>query len=301
MFTSPTAIRVLKRQDPGISGNTIPVACSGSISRVNLWTSRPEWISRAAWKSDHGQLLADETGWPVACCRASRCPRFGLDLGYRAVRMPAKIVDQYRREPSAGKKGVWRSGCRCRRVVCRPSGGMTNCSRITIAVDFPASCFTPHSITRPKMRMAIFLSSRRSDDNDQCRRAPPRDPRIERPSALIQRSRKWQPLTRRTERTICALFVCSRNLRILLLQRQSGTQGEIESTVARNLGTFARPAAIFRRALPKTRSGKILRRHSGRCRSARYQDLSSGRPSRVKKRLLEVTRKLSVSVSEKEQ
>jgi propionyl-CoA synthetase len=36
---------------------------------------------------------------------------------------------------------------------------------------------------------------------------------------------------------------------------------EIESAVAQNLGAFARPSAIYIvRALPKTRSGKILRR-----------------------------------------
>jgi propionyl-CoA synthetase len=36
---------------------------------------------------------------------------------------------------------------------------------------------------------------------------------------------------------------------------------EIESTVVQNLGAFARPSAIYIiRALPKTRSGKILRR-----------------------------------------
>jgi propionyl-CoA synthetase len=36
---------------------------------------------------------------------------------------------------------------------------------------------------------------------------------------------------------------------------------EIESTVVQNIGAFARPSAIYIvRALPKTRSGKILRR-----------------------------------------
>jgi propionyl-CoA synthetase len=44
-------------------------------------------------------------------------------------------------------------------------------------------------------------------------------------------------------------------------ERQSQLQKEIEFTVVSRLGSFARPAAIYLiRALPKTRSGKILRR-----------------------------------------
>jgi propionyl-CoA synthetase len=42
---------------------------------------------------------------------------------------------------------------------------------------------------------------------------------------------------------------------------EAALKREIEVTVAQNLGTFARPASIYVvRALPKTRSGKILRR-----------------------------------------
>src|SRR6202008_1034812 len=44
-------------------------------------------------------------------------------------------------------------------------------------------------------------------------------------------------------------------------EKQSQLQKEIESTVVSRLGSFARPAAIYLiRALPKTRSGKVLRR-----------------------------------------
>ena len=44
-------------------------------------------------------------------------------------------------------------------------------------------------------------------------------------------------------------------------EAEAALKREIGTTVARNLGTFARPAAIYVvRALPKTRSGKILRR-----------------------------------------
>ena len=44
-------------------------------------------------------------------------------------------------------------------------------------------------------------------------------------------------------------------------QKQNQLQKEVESTVVSKLGSFARPAAIYLvRALPKTRSGKILRR-----------------------------------------
>jgi propionyl-CoA synthetase len=44
-------------------------------------------------------------------------------------------------------------------------------------------------------------------------------------------------------------------------EKRSQLQKEIESTVVSRLGSFARPAAIYLiRALPKTRSGKILRR-----------------------------------------
>jgi propionyl-CoA synthetase len=44
-------------------------------------------------------------------------------------------------------------------------------------------------------------------------------------------------------------------------EAEAALKREIESTVVQRLGTFARPAAIYViRALPKTRSGKILRR-----------------------------------------
>src|SRR6202035_4823706 len=44
-------------------------------------------------------------------------------------------------------------------------------------------------------------------------------------------------------------------------EKQSQLQQEIEFTVVSRLGSFARPAAIYLiRALPKTRSGKVLRR-----------------------------------------
>jgi propionyl-CoA synthetase len=44
-------------------------------------------------------------------------------------------------------------------------------------------------------------------------------------------------------------------------QAEAALKREIEATVAQTLGAFARPSAIYVvRALPKTRSGKILRR-----------------------------------------
>jgi propionyl-CoA synthetase len=44
-------------------------------------------------------------------------------------------------------------------------------------------------------------------------------------------------------------------------EAEAALKREIESTVVQNLGSFARPSGIYLiRALPKTRSGKILRR-----------------------------------------
>jgi len=56
-------------------------------------------------------------------------------------------------------------------------------------------------------------------------------------------------------------------------ESEAALKREIESTVARNLGTFARPAAIYIvRALPKDAVGQdSSARHSGRRRNARYR------------------------------
>jgi len=163
MFTSPTAIRVLKRQDPEyLRKYDTSTLATGYLAGEPLDEPTWNWIGRALQIPIMDNYWQTETGWPVlACCPVSKRPKFGPDLpASRCTGTDAKIVDAVSGETvPRGEKGVLAIGLPLPPGCMSTVGRMTNCSSITIAVDLPANSSIPPSITRLKTRMATFLFS----------------------------------------------------------------------------------------------------------------------------------------------
>ena len=137
MFSAPTAIRVLKKQDPAHLRAARPVVaarcCSSPASRS---TSRPRAGSREALgKPVIDNYWQTETGWPIltvangvaADARASYgspgVPMYGYDVRLVDEATGAEIDEPAQRE---GRRRHRRADCR--RAACRPSGATTSAS-----------------------------------------------------------------------------------------------------------------------------------------------------------------------------
>ena len=94
MFSAPTAIRVLKKQDPALPEEARPVAACAALFLAGEPLDEPtaRWISDGAGRADHRQLLADRNRLadprpsPTASSRrrassaAPALPMYGYDV-----------------------------------------------------------------------------------------------------------------------------------------------------------------------------------------------------------------------------
>jgi propionyl-CoA synthetase len=268
MFTSPTAIRVLKRQDP----EYLRKYNTSSLQRLYL-AGEPldeptwEWIGSALRIPIMDNYWQTETGWPVlALLPGVEPPQIrpgspGIALfGYEA-----KIVDPVTGETlPRGEKGVLAIG------LPLPPGCMTTVWRDDKLFEdhycgrFPGKKLYSTFDYATQDEDGYFFILGRSDDviNVAGHRLGSRE--IEETVSSHPAVAEVATVGARDElkgQSVHCFIVLKKPGDFSSIEAEAALKREIESIVERNLGTFARPAAIYVvRALPKTRSGKILRR-----------------------------------------
>jgi propionyl-CoA synthetase len=268
MFTSPTAIRVLKRQDP----EYLHKYDTSSLQRLYL-AGEPldeptwKWIGDALKIPILDNYWQTETGWPMlALLPGVEAPQIrpgspGIALfGY-----DAKIVDPVTGDLLArGEKGVLALG------LPLPPGCMST-------VWKNDELFEHHYCGRFEGKQlystfdyatededGYFFILGRSDDviNVSGHRLGTRE---------IEETVSTHPAVAEVATVGAADELKGQSVHCFVVLKKPGDYApgdaetalkrEIEATVVQILGSFARPAAIHLvRALPKTRSGKILRR-----------------------------------------
>jgi propionyl-CoA synthetase len=268
MFTSPTAIRVLKRQDPAL----LRKYDTSSLERLYL-AGEPldeptwDWISSALKIPVLDNYWQTETGWPVLALLPGIEPPMirpgspGLALyGY-----DAQIVDPRTGDPlPRGEKGVlafglplppgcmptvWKDDEVFEKHYCGRFPGKQIYSTFDYAIQDEDGYFFILGRTDDVINVAGHrLGTREIEESVS------QHPAVAEVAAVGARDElKGQ--------SIHCFVVPKSSAEFESVSSQIQLKSEIESTVVQRLGSFARPAAIHLvRALPKTRSGKILRR-----------------------------------------
>jgi propionyl-CoA synthetase len=268
MFTSPTAIRVLKRQDP----EYLRKYDTSSLQRLYL-AGEPldeptwEWIGNALQIPILDNYWQTETGWPVlALLPGVEKPEIhpgspGIALyGY-----DAQIVEPATGEILArGEKGVLAIG------LPLPPGCMPTVWKNDELFEshycgrFPGKLLYSTFDYATQDKDGYFYILGRSDDviNVSGHRLGTREieETVSSHSAVAEVATVGASHKLKGQAVHC-FVVLKKPGDYPTKEAEVALKREIESTVVQNLGAFARPAAIYIiRALPKTRSGKILRR-----------------------------------------
>ena len=134
MFSAPTAIRVLKKQDPAFLQQARPVDRCEHLFLAGEPLDEPtaRWIAEALGQAGHRQLLADRDRLadPDACHGVETTPsKFG------SPGLPVYGYDVRLLREADGERGrrrtrrAWSRSCRrCRPAACRRSGATTSAS-----------------------------------------------------------------------------------------------------------------------------------------------------------------------------
>jgi propionyl-CoA synthetase len=268
MFTSPTAIRVLKRQDPAY----LHKYNTQSLQRLYL-AGEPldeptwKWIGDALQIPIMDNYWQTETGWPVLALLPGVEPPLirpgspGIALfGY-----DAKIVNPTTGKTlTRGEKGVLAIG------LPLPPGCMPTVWKNDELFEhhycgrFPGRQLYSTFDYASQDEDGYFFILGRSDDviNVSGHRLGTRE---------IEETVSSHPAVAEVATVGASDEVRGQSVHCFVVlkkpedfsspQAEAVLKREIEATVAETLGAFARPSAIYVvRALPKTRSGKILRR-----------------------------------------
>jgi propionyl-CoA synthetase len=268
MFTSPTAIRVLKRQDP----EYLRKYDTRSLQRLYL-AGEPldeptwDWIGSALRIPVLDNYWQTETGWPVLALLPGLEPpqiRPGSP-GIALFGYDAKIVDPATGESLPhGEKGVLAIG------LPLPPGCMPTVWQDDELFERHYCGRFPGKLLYSTFDYAIqdedgyFFILGRSDDviNVSGHRLGTRE--IEETVSSHPAVAEVATVGASDElkgQSVHCFIVLKKSGDFSSLEAEMALKREIASAVAQNLGTFARPSAIYIvRALPKTRSGKILRR-----------------------------------------
>lgn len=268
MFTSPTAIRVLKRQDPAL----LKKYDTSSLKRLFL-AGEPldeptwEWISEALNIPVLDNYWQTETGWPVLAL-LPRIEEPKIRPGSPGVPMPgydAKVVD-----PASGEalprneKGFLALG------LPLPPGCMPTVWRNDAVFAQHYCSQFPNKLLYSTFDYAVqdddgyFFLLGRSDDviNVAGHRIGTRE--IEESLCSHRAVAEAAAVGARDElkgQVVHCFVVTKRSDDHASEEAQDRLKQELEATVVQQLGSFSRPAAIYVvKTLPKTRSGKILRR-----------------------------------------
>jgi propionyl-CoA synthetase len=266
MFTSPTAIRTLKRQDPAL----LKKYDTSSLQRLYL-AGEPldeptwSWISEALEIPVIDNYWQTETGWPVLALLPKIEPP-KIKAGSPGIAMPgydARIVDPVTGQTlPPNQKGILALGLPlppgCLPTIWKNDQVFTNhyCGQFSETRLYSTFDYAIQD------EDGYFFILGRSDDviNVAGHRLGSREieeticshPQVAEAAAVgASDELKGQ--------AVHCFVVAKQDLPDA--EGQTRLQREIESVVVSQLGAFARPAAIHViRALPKTRSGKILRR-----------------------------------------
>jgi propionyl-CoA synthetase len=268
MFTSPTAIRVLKRQDPAYlrqydTSTLERLYLAGEPLDEPTW----EWIGSALQVPIMDNYWQTETGWPVlALLPGVELPQIrpgspGIALyGYDAKVVDPSTGDSLR----PGEKGVLAIG------LPLPPGCMPTVWRNDELFEhhycgrFPGKLLYSTFDYATQDEDGYFFILGRSDDvlNVAGHRLGTRE--IEETVSSHPAVAEVATVGARDElkgQSVHCFIVLKKPGDFLSGEAEAKLKREIEATVTQNLGAFARPASIYVvRALPKTRSGKILRR-----------------------------------------
>ena len=268
MFTSPTAIRVLKRQDPAY----LQKYDTNSLQRLYL-AGEPldqptwEWIGQALKIPVLDNYWQTETGWPVLALLPGieEPPIRPGSPGIALFGYDAKIVEPVSGAPlPPGEKGLLAIGLPlppgCMPTVWKNDDLFENhyCSRLPGQLLYSTFDYA----TRDEDGYFFILG--RSDDvlNVSGHRLGTRE--IEEAVSTHPAVAEVATVGARDElkgQSIHCFVVLKKPEPFSQEKVAAGLKKEIERTVEQKLGAFARPAGIyFVRMLPKTRSGKILRR-----------------------------------------
>jgi propionyl-CoA synthetase len=268
MFTSPTAIRVLKRQDPEYlrkydTRSLQRLYLAGEPLDVPTW----DWIGGALRIPVLDNYWQTETGWPVLALLPGveslqiRPGSPGIALfGY-----DAKIVDPATGETlPRGEKGVLALG------LPLPPGCMPTVWKNDELFErhycgrFPSKQLYSTFDYATQDEDGYFFILGRSDDviNVSGHRLGTREiEEIVSSHPAVAEVATVGASDELKGQSVHCFIVLKKVGEFSSPQAEATLKREIESTVERTLGAFARPSAIYVvRALPKTRSGKILRR-----------------------------------------
>jgi propionyl-CoA synthetase len=271
MFTAPTAIRVLKKQDPALMR-----ASDLSSLRALFLAGEPldeptaSWIERALDKPVVDNYWQTETGWPMLTV-----PRGldGLDIPSSKLGAPGMAVYGYRLSVcnertgetcAAGQKGVialdyplppgcmstvWRDDERYVRTYWSNFLGRVAYSTFDWGVQDGDGFVTILGRTDDVINVAGHRLGTREIEESLSRH-----PAVAEVAVVgVKDSLKGQ---------VAFGFVVLRDpARAEEAMDRLALEGELMQTVDRQLGSVARPARVlFVGLLPKTRSGKLLRR-----------------------------------------
>lgn len=268
MFTSPTAIRVLKKQDPDcINRHDISSLRLLYLAGEPLDEPTSRWISGALGVPVIDNYWQTETGWPAL----TLLPGVGLDAikpgspGPAAYGYDAAVVDPDTGDPvPAGEKGiltfrlplppgcmttVWRNDAMFADHYCNQWPGKPLYSTFDLAT-MDADGY-------------VFILGRTDDViNVSGHRLGTRE---------IEETVCGHPAVAECATVGVADEVKGQNVACFVVLKapdqspdeaaREKVRREIGATVVQTLGTFARPAFLgLVKTLPKTRSGKVLRR-----------------------------------------
>jgi propionyl-CoA synthetase len=268
MFTSPTAIRVLKRQDPEYlrkydTSRLQRLYLAGEPLDETTW----DWIGSALQVPILDNYWQTETGWPVLALLPGVEPpeiRPGSP-GIALYGYDAKIVDPASGETlPRGEKGVLAIG------LPLPPGCMPTVWKNDELFEhhycgqFPGKQIYSTFDYATQDEDGYFFILGRSDDviNVSGHRLGTRE--IEETVSSHPAVAEVATVGASDElkgQSVHCFVVLKKPGDFCSSEAEAALKREIESTVVQNLGSFARPSGIYLiRALPKTRSGKILRR-----------------------------------------
>ena len=268
MFSAPTAIRVLKKQDPALL-KKYDLSCLRALYMAGEPLDEPTatWISQGLGKPIIDNYWQTETGWPILAAQpgiealptkfgSPSFPVYGFDV---------RVVDEQTGEDlGAGQKGVLAI------VPPLPPGAMS-----TIWGDderFVSTYFSavPNRQVYSTFDWGLFDEDGywfilgRTDDviNVAGHRLGTRE--IEESvnaHASVAESAVVGVADALKGQVAAAFAVLKQPERYTTIEQQRALEVEIMALVDQQLGAVARPARIrFVNALPKTRSGKVLRR-----------------------------------------
>lgn len=269
MFTAPTAIRVLKKQDPShLTRHDLTSLDALFLAGEPLDEPTARWISDGIKRPVLDNYWQTETGWPLLAIERgvdpAMKPRFGSPgkpvLGYKL-----KLLDETdHRELGTNQKGV---------LVIEaplPPGCMT-----TVWQDDARYIDTYWSLLDDRSVYSTFDWGLRDDDgyyfilgrtDDVINVAGHRLGTREIEESISAHEAVAETavvgVADALKGQVAIAFVVLKNAALIETpQDRMKLEGDVMATVDRSLGALARPARVhFVGALPKTRSGKMLRR-----------------------------------------